>query len=316
MRAVAVARFHATPELMELPAPSPGPTELLVRVAFAGMNPLDWKIAEGIYEGHRPHTFPLVLGVDAAGTVETVGPAVTRFRAGERVFGQFLHSPVGTGTYTELTPVPENIAIARVPDGLTAAEAAALPTAGMTALAGLDALALSPGSTLIIVGASGGVGSYATELAIANGVRVTAVARARSEARLRALGAREVIDPTVGDPIEVVRQAHSSGADALLDAMSDREGFARWTGVLAPGGAAVTTTFAADEQAMKRAGIRGGNVDMKPTSELLDRLAHEISTHHLVVPIERRVGLGAAAAALSDLKAGHGSGKTIIDLSS
>jgi NADPH:quinone reductase-like Zn-dependent oxidoreductase len=119
MRAVAVSRFHAPPERMDLPAPPAGRGELLVRVAFAGMNPLDWKIGEGFYEGSRPHLFPLILGVDAAGTVEAVGATVARFRVGDPVFGQFLHSPVGTGTYAELTPVPEGIGIARVPGVLT-----------------------------------------------------------------------------------------------------------------------------------------------------------------------------------------------------
>jgi NADPH:quinone reductase len=314
MRAVAVPRFHAAPQLMELPVPPFGPAELLVRVAFAGINPLDWKIGEGFYQGSLPHVFPLVLGVDAAGTVEAVGPSVTRFRVGDRVFGQFLHSPVGTGTYTDLAPTPEGIGVARVPDELKMEEAAALPTAGMTALACLDALALGPGATLVIVGASGGVGSYATELAAANGIKVVSVARASSESRLRSLGAEEVIDPSAGDARLAVSRNHPTGVDGLLDAMSDRAGFALWTSVVRRGGAAVITTHSADSADLQRAGVRGGNVDLQPTAKLLERLAREVIVHRLKVPVERLVRLNEAAAALAELRAGRGSGKTVIEM--
>jgi len=314
MRAVAVSRFHAPPELMELPVPSIGPAELLVRVAFAGVNPLDWKIGEGFYDGSRPHVFPLILGVDAAGHVEAIGSGVTRFRVGDRVFGQFLHSPVGTGTYSDYTTVPEEIALGRVPKEMRMDEAAALPTAGMTALACLDALALAPGASLVIVGASGGVGSYATELASAQGLKVTAVARTTSAARLGSLGAERVIDPSGGAALATVSATHPGGVDGLLDAMSDTAAFNRWTTLVRRGGAAAITTHSADLEALKRSGIRGGNVDLEPTSNLLDRLTREVVDRHLKVPVERRVRLAEAPAVLAELRAGRGSGKTVVDL--
>jgi NADPH:quinone reductase len=314
MRAVAVARFHAPPEVMDLPVPSIGPGELLVRVAFAGVNPLDWKIGDGFYDGSRPHVFPLVLGVDAAGTVEEVGSGVTGIRIGERVFGHFLHNPVGTGTYAEVAPVPEGIAVGRIPEGWKTEEAAALPTAGMTALACLDVLALVPGTSLVIVGASGGVGSYATALAAARGVKVIAVARTASAARLRSLGAQEVIDPSEGKAMAEVSQIHPGGVDGLLDLMSDAAGFTRWTATVRRGGAAAVTTHSADLDALKRSEIRGGNVDLEPTANLLARLTREVVDRHLKVPVERRVRLAEAPAVLAELKAGRGVGKTVVDL--
>jgi len=286
-----------------------------VRIAFAGVNPFDWKIAEGLLES-RPHVFPLILGVDASGTVEAVGPGIARFQRGDRVFGQFLHDPVGTGTYAELAPVPEQIGIVRVPAKLGDAEAAALPTAGMTALAGLDALALPSGASLVIVGASGGVGSFATELAVAQGLEVTAIARASSSARLRSLGAADVVDPTPGDAPTVVAQNHPSGVDGLLDAMSDPPSFARWTNVVRRGGPAVTTTFSADIESLKQTGIRGVNLDMHPTSELLDRLVTLVTEHRLPIPLERRIHLEDSPATLAEMKAGRSSGKTVIEIGS
>ncbi len=314
MRAVAVSQFRSPIQLMDLPSPAAGREEVLVRVEFAGINPLDWKIAEGMYEGNRPHVFPLVLGVDASGTVEAVGPAVTRFQVGDRLFGQFLHDPVGTGTYAEFAPVPEASGVIRVPVGINAEEAAALPTAGMTALASLDSLALPRGASLAIVGASGGVGSFATELAAARGLKVTAVARATSAARLRSLGADQVVDPSSEDPHAAVARAHSSGLDGLLDAMSDRPGFARWAALVRQGGSAATTTFSADVEALQRAGVRGFNVDLHPTAALLERLVKEMVDHRLTIPLERRVPLPEAPAALAELKAGRARGKTVVAL--
>jgi len=314
MRAVAVSRFRVPPEMMDLPAPTVGPGELLVRVAFAGINPFDGKIADGILEGHRPHRFPLVLGVDASGTVDAVGPGVQRFRVGDRVFGEFLHDPVGTGTYEELSPVPESVAIVRAPDELPLAEAAALPMAGMTALESLDALALTPGATLVIVGASGGVGSFATELAAAQGIRVVAVARATSSARLRSLGAEEVVDPTAGDPLSRLGRDHPAQVDGLLDVSSDGPTFVRYARAVRRGGRAVSTTFSADVAMLETAGIHAVNLNLQPTAKVLERLVREMLDRRLKVPLERRVPLGEAPVVLAELKAGRGRGKTVIDL--
>lgn len=315
MRAVAVPKFRASPELMDLPKPSAGPGEALVRIQFAGTNPYDLKIADGILEGRRPHVFPLILGVDAAGTVEAVGAGVTRFRPGDRVFGQFLHNPVGTGTYADWAPVPEGIGVAPLPPGLTLEEAAALPTSGMTALDALERLDLAPGSFLAVVGASGGIGSFATELAASRGVRVIAVGRPDSADRLRALGAKEVIDSSSGDPKAALLHAHPEGVDGLLDVMSDRNAFTEWTATVRRGGGAVTSVYAANEEVLHRSGLRGGNLDLQPSSELLTRLARAILDHRLKVPLERRIRLEEAPAYLAELKAGRGKGKTVVDLS-
>jgi NADPH:quinone reductase-like Zn-dependent oxidoreductase len=314
VQAVAVPRFRVSPELMDLPLPVAGPGELLVRVHFAGINPFDWKIADGVLDGYRPHVFPLILGVDAAGTVANVGAGVNRFQVGDRVVGQFLHDPVGTGTYTELTTVPQSIGVVKVPAELPLPEAAALPTAGMTALAALDALRLSRGASLLLVGASGGVGSFVTALAGPQGLRVTAVARESSSARLRAMGVADTIDPTTSEPVDALRRRHPSGFDGLIDVMSDRTGFDRYATLVRPGGTALTTTYVADLPALERSGRRGVNLDLQPNAELLGKLIRQLIEHRLPVPLERRVRLSEAPAALAELKTGRGHGKTVIEL--
>jgi NADPH:quinone reductase-like Zn-dependent oxidoreductase len=297
---------------MELPVPVLQPAEMLVRVSYAGVNPFDAKIADGIFEGRRPHVFPLILGIDASGTVEAVGPGVQRFRTGDFVAGQFLHDPVGRGTYAELAPVPETIGVVRMPPSFSPEQAAALPTAGMTALDALETLNLPSESTLLVVGASGGVGSFATELASVRGVRVTAIARESSGARMRRLGATEVVDPGAPDLDNQLRGSHPTGFDGLLDLMSDRDGFARWRHWVRRGGSAATTTFSADPEEALRDGVHAVNINLQPTAPLLQRLVDQLAEHRLEVPVERTVSLEEAPAALADLRAGHGRGKTVV----
>ncbi len=297
---------------MNLPRPIAGPGELLVAITAAGMNPFDAKVLEGILK-ERPHKFPLVAGVDAAGVVDAVGPGVERFRPGDRIYGQFLHTPVGRGTYAEYTTVPENVGVARIPDGLSDIQAAAIPTAGMTAYDALERLAVGSRSTLAIVGASGGIGSFAVPLASARGARVIGVARVGAARRLRTLGAHELQDVASPGWVEAVRGEHPDGIDALLDLMSDRAGFARALTLLHPGGRGATTVYAADP-ARTPPGVTAVTIDLQPSVELLERVTAELARHHLEVAVERTIPLERAPEALAEMRAGRSSGKTVIVL--
>lgn len=312
MQAVAVRAFHSPPELTDLPQPSPGKGEVLVKMAAAGINPLDWKVADGIYEGRRAHVFPLVLGVDGAGIVESVAKGVARFRPGDRIFGQFLHDPVGQGTFADFAIVPESVGVSKFPNTLDPVEAAAMPTAGMTALAALDWLNLVSGSTLLVVGASGGVGSFAVQLAASRGIRVVATTRPASADRLRSLGAQEIVDVSPDDWPERVREVHPHGVDGVLDLMSDAPGFARVTSLARPGGRAATTRHVADTNAAPRRGVLVFNADLAPSATLLDRLLNELASRGLKVPVERRIPLSEVPAALAESRSGRAVGKTVV----
>lgn len=314
MRAVAVRKFRGKPELMDVPRPAPAPGEVLVRMAAAGVNPFDWKIIDGILEG-RPHQFPLVVGIDGSGWVEELGPGVTRFRVGDTIFGQFLHDPVGIGTFAEYATTPESIGVTKFPSELDPISAAALPTAGMTALDALERLDLNSGSSLLLVGASGGVGSIATAIASSRGIRVTAVARAGSSERLRSFGAVKVVDYGADDLGEKVRALHPGGVDAVLDLLSDRPHFARVLTLVRRGGRAASTTFVADPTAAREYGVEAFNVDLHPSYPLLDRLLQEAITRHLSVPVERTLRLEEAPEAIEESRAGRTRGKTVIVIS-
>lgn len=190
---------YGTPDqlkLSEVPAPRPGPSQLLVRVAATSVNPVDWKLHTGQYRLLMPIRFPSIPGFDVAGEVVEVGPQVRRFRVGDRIFAMLNPRRVRGGAAAEYALVDEGAA-ARAPANLSAPEAAAIPLAGLTALQGLRDLGeIAAGQHVLIVGASGGVGHFAVQIARHYGATVTAVASDRRAAMLHALGAERVIDYT------------------------------------------------------------------------------------------------------------------------
>jgi NADPH:quinone reductase-like Zn-dependent oxidoreductase len=314
MRAIAVSKLGAPPALMDLPKPTPGPGELLVHVAAASVNPFDWKIAEGALNGAMPHRFPLVLGIDASGTVEALGEGVSRFAVGDHVLGQFLHAPVGTGTYCETTTVPETIGVSHLPPAISARDAAAVPTAGMTALQSIETLGLSKGQSLLVIGASGGVGSFAVQLAKARGMRVIALARASSVDYVRGLGATEVVSREEPDAMDRIRRSHPGGVDGLLDMASDAQKILTYASLVRKGGIVASTVRAAPAEAGAAGGYRSHNVNLAPSSALLDRLTAEIATGRVQVPVRATHPLSEGVKVLAELRKGGGVGKTVLTL--
>jgi NADPH:quinone reductase-like Zn-dependent oxidoreductase len=169
VKAVAITAFDTPPALRtDLPAPTPAPNEMLVRVHTSSVNPADNSIAAGMLKQTGvEYEFPVILGRDYAGVVEQVGADVTGYTIGDEVFGFLMHAnpTVHDGTWAELIAVPQETSFAPAPKGVDAPTAGAAPLAGITAITALDALELSDGDTLLIVGATGGVGSLAVQLA-------------------------------------------------------------------------------------------------------------------------------------------------------
>lgn len=312
MRAIAVEKLKGEPRLMDLPEPKPKEDQLLVKVSMAGMNPYDWKVADGEMAGMIPNVLPLVLGSDAAGVVATVGTKVSRFSKGDRVFGQFVHAPLGEGTYAEYAVVPESGAVAKIPAAIADGVAAALPTAAMTALAIVDSLDLRPGSKVLIVGATGGVGLFATQFAAARGFTVLVTAGPKDRERIHALGATEAFNYREGDLTARVSSAHRHGIDAVIDLVSDAAAFSKIASLVSKGGYALTTLGVGDAKDLQKRGIRGGNFFLQGNSELLQRLATMVESKELVVPIEATIELEAVPAAIAASRRGGARGKTVI----
>lgn len=308
MRAIAEENFGGPIALMDLPVPEIGADEVLIRVGAAGVNPFDWKVADGALKDEREHRFPLILGFDAAGVVEQVGADVTELSEGDSVYGYLLKPVIGGGTYTEYVGAPAAI-VARMPESVGIAEAAALPTPGLTALDLVDAVDPKERDTVLIVGATGGVGSYAVQLAARRGARVVATARRTNEALARELGATETIDHTREDLVEAVRAAHPDGIEAIIDVVSDSRVLSRLAGLVKERGRIASSVYAADVKGLAERGIEATNVSMRPSARRLEELSRLVDAGEISVRLERTFPLEKAPEALAESRIGHVRGK-------
>ncbi|MFM7276045.1 MAG: NADP-dependent oxidoreductase, partial [Gammaproteobacteria bacterium] len=158
----------------EIATPEPGPGQIRVRIACAGVNPADWKNRQGMLAAFRPYSFPYIIGFDAAGVVDAVGEGVSGFSVGERVFTPTNHGQGGQGSYAEFA-IADADRVAHIPQGMSFAQAAALPVAALTAWQGLfDRGGLKAGQRALIHGGSGGLGGFAVQFARWAGAHVAA----------------------------------------------------------------------------------------------------------------------------------------------
>jgi NADPH:quinone reductase-like Zn-dependent oxidoreductase len=265
MKAVRIAQYGGSEQLRyeEAPLPVIRPGQALAKVSYAGLNPIDWKIREGYRKQTSPATFPLTLGQDFAGEIVTVGGDSGPFRTGERVFG------FGDGTYAEFTAAAITD-IAAIPEKMDFAVAAALPTSGLTALQAIrDYAQPKPGSRILIHGAAGAVGSFATQIAKLWGAQVIGTASDEDIVYLRSLGHVQVVDYK-HELFESVGQV-----DAVLDLIGG-ETATRSFAVVKKGGVMVSTVGGADPELAARARIRGVNMGQVRSAADLRELAGSV----------------------------------------
>jgi NADPH:quinone reductase-like Zn-dependent oxidoreductase len=294
VKALAIERRDAAPAMLDVADPAAGPGEVLVRVEAASVNGFDLAIAAGRVWESMPHTFPVVLGRDYAGTVAAVGDDVDGFAAGQPVAGLVTGPSLGPGSLGEFYVAPAGKLTAR-PDAVTAVDATAVGLAGVTAATAIDAFdGLGPGDTLLVSGATGGVGSFAVQLAAGAGVRVIATAAVGAASEFVAsLGAAEVVD-FAGDLAAAVRAIAPGGVSAVLHAAGDAAALA---GLLAPGGRLVSLLGATGDQ-VGRDDVTVTPIQTKYTPERLGRLLDAVAAGRLSVAVGATFPLPAAPEAL------------------
>ncbi len=307
MRAVS-QRTVGGPEVLEVvdvPQPEPAPTEVLVRVGAAGVNPVDWKVrARGGFLGEPPFT----VGWDVAGTVEALGPGVTRFAVGDRVFGM-PRFPKQAACYAEYVTSPSR-QLARTPEALSDVEAAAIPLAALTAWQALVETAdVQPGQRVLVLGAAGGVGHFAVQIAKRRGANVIGTARAAKHEFLAELGADEAVDYTQQPVEEAV-----SDVDVVLDLVGD-ESTARTVGTLRDGGLFIVVPSAAGLDPLKEAAgdrVRVTGILVEPDRAGLEALAGLVESGHLRPHVSARFALEDAARAHEAGETGRTQGKLVL----
>ena len=315
-------------EMVELPRPKPGPGELLVRVRAAGVNPLDYKIRDGLVKVLLPFSFPLVLGTDLAGDVEATGPGVTKFKQGDAVFAHLDHDRIGA--FAEYALVRESAA-ARKPVRLDYTQAASLPLVGLTAWQTLIELArLKAGQKVLIHAGSGGVGTFAIQLAKHLGAQVATTASAKNHALVSSLGADVAIDYQTSRFEAVVNDQ-----DVVLDTQGG-DTLIRSFEVVKPGGVVVTIGGRPDGKFARAWGlslplvwilgflnrkvdrlarerrVRFEYLFMRASGDQLERLGALVDQGVIKPVLDKVFPLQAAAEAISYVESGRAVGKVVI----
>ncbi len=294
MRAVVLESFEAPPVIRDIPVPEPGPGQLLVRVAGSSIEAFDRAVAGGFLKGRMEHRFPIVLGRDFSGIVESVGEGVERFAAGDRVFGMIVSMVLGDGGFAEYTVVAEAIGTAHLPAGIDLVQAGALGIGAATAYAAVQAADPAPGQAILVVGATGSVGSYAVQLAAARGARVIATARPDGAAFVRDLGAVDVVDHSA-DLRAHVRSLAPDGLEAVIHLAGDGAALAD---LVAPGGRILSTAgLSADSLPGRDLSVVG--VMANPSAEAFDAIVALVAAGTLRIPITRTYSLADVPAAFT-----------------
>ncbi|CAN5366888.1 NADP-dependent oxidoreductase [soil metagenome] len=304
MQAVRVEAFgdRSVLKIEEMPRPTPGDGEMLVRVYAASVNPVDWKIRE--HGKQMGRTVPYTPGFDVSGVVESVGSGVTKFKSGDAIFAM-LDLRRG-GAYAEYAIVKESEA-AMKPAKPSHVEAAAMPLVALTAWQALfDAAKLEKGQTVLIHGGSGGVGSAAVQLAKWKGARAIATASKDNLEFLKQLGADEAIDYRAQKFEELVKDA-----DVVLDTVGG-ETQQRSIGVLKKGGILVSIVGVSTKKQADQAQVRVAGILVKPNSEELSEIAKLID-HGSVKPfVSLTLPLSEVAKAHEQSETGHTRGKIVL----
>ncbi len=303
MRVIHVYHYGGPEQLKleEKPRPEPEAGEVLLRVHAAGVNPLDWKIRQGLLKEFEPVTFPYTPGIEVAGVVEAVGPRVTAFQIGQAVYGQCAR-----GAYAEYLTVPVE-ALALKPQTVSFAEAATVPVGATAAWRALfDHGGLSSGQRVLIQGAAGGVGLFAVQLAKWKGAQVIGTTSTANLEFVRSLGADTVVDYTT-TPIESVVQ----NVDLVLDGV----GAATLSSSLAairPGGTLISLAGLPSQEQAKARGVHATLIRSQPSGTLLQAVTRLVDEGQIKVIASRTFPLSEVQQAHAYGQSGHGRGRIVL----
>lgn len=314
MKAFALGSFEAPAKVQEMPIPSVGPGEVRVRVLAASINGFDAAVASGMLKDFMEHRFPVTIGKDFAGVVEEVGDGVSNVATGDEVFGIVpLQPPLHRGSFAEQLVVAAEPFLATKPSRLSFTEAAGFGLAALAAQVCLEAVQPSGGDRVLVAGATGGVGAFASQLAAARGARVIATGLADDEAWLRGLGAAETIDYS-GDLPATVREQHPDGIEVLIDLVHRGDDFEEVSSLVKDGGRIATTLGTADVEKLRARGINATNVNAESSPAAFDQVVSAASKGELTVAVTQTFPLEDVAEGLELLGTGKARGKLVVSL--
>jgi NADPH2:quinone reductase len=297
----------------QVPTPKPRAGEISVAVAYAGVNPADAKIAEGLFQSRLPNHFPLILGWEASGIVHDLGEGVTSFKKGDKVYLYCKKPTIQWGTWAEyVTCAAEHVAL--VPKNISMAEAAAVPLAGLTAWQALfDKAQLQSGERILIHAGGGGVGGFAIQWAKTHGAYVITTASPAKSAYVKQLGADEIIDYQKNSFVEQIRRTHPSGIDVVFDTIGGsvyRQSFE----VLKPGGRIVSLLEHPDSGLAQKYHVRAEYFMVSPNGKQLKEMARLLELGKAKPPVVQEMSLDEAPLAIDEIRKGHTLGKIVLEI--
>jgi len=300
-------------QIVDLPIPEPNDGEVLVKIKAAGINPVDFKIREGYLKERMPCQFPIILGWDFAGVVEKNGFGAHRFKAGDEVFAYARRSKIQFGTYSEYITLPESF-ITYKPKSISFEEAAAVPLAALTAYQSIvQKGGLRPNENVLIIGATGGVGSFAVQIAGILGANVVAVSSGVNKMYALGLGAKYFIDYSKGDVTTQIEENFPDKFDLVFDCTGKEYQLSAYQ-YLKPGGRLVSILNQANPALVDRFQVQFHYVFVEPNVLQLNQLAEWIDAKKLKVHIEEIFSLENVKRAHEKIESQHTRGKLILSI--
>lgn len=315
MKAIIIDKFGGAEQLhlQELPIPAPEEEEIQIHVEYSGVNPADWKIREGLFQKRLPHEFPIILGWEAAGKINALGKNVKNFKVGDEVYVFCKKPTVHWGTYAEYVNA-EAVKVAKKPENINFAQAAAIPLAGLTAWQALfDAARLTKGETILIHAGGGGVGSLAIQFAKNIGAKVVTTASEKNHLYVQKLGADIALDYHETNITDRIKQASPEGIDVILDTVGGNT-LLESTKMLKKGGRLVSLLEQIDPSHAQGLGIEFFYISAQPSGHQLGEIGKLIQEGRVIPPSIEEYPLSKAAEAQEKNKAGHTLGKLVLKI--
>ncbi len=313
MEAIIIKEFGGVEKLQLTTVPTPKPTdnEVLIEIHDSGVNPVDWKIREGLLKSRLPHEFPLILGWEAAGRVDAIGKKVKNFKVGDEVYAYCRKPTVKEGTYAEYICLDaQNVALK--PKSLSYAQAASIPLAGLTAWQSLfDSANLQKGETVLIHAGAGGVGGFAIQFAKNAGATVYTTAGQENHDYVKKLGADEAIDYKKENFASKMKTLCPKGVDVIFDTVGGKT-FHDSLALLKPGGRIVSLLEHLEPADAAKRNIKASYVFVSPNAMQLKQIGDLINKGKVKTPKIEEIPLNQAAEALEKIRKGHTCGKIVL----
>ena len=300
IRAIRFHEYGGSEKLVleTIPRPVPKANEVLIKVHFAGVNPVDWKLRAGYLKDFMPVQLPFVPGIDVSGTIEELGSEVKGLKKGQAVFG------VANGAYAEYAIASANDITAK-PDSLRFEQAATLPVGALTAWQAVEDAGIKARQTVAVLGAAGGVGLFVVQFARAKGAKVIGTASPANLEYVKSLGAEKSVDYTKG-PLET----EIKNVDVVIDTVGG-ETLEKSYGLLTKGGVLVTMAGQVSEEKAKAHGVKALHSNRGPTNKL-KMIGEMAAAKTLRAEVGKIFPLAEARAAQDLSQTRHGRGRIVL----